>query len=1153
MSSDWPAADATPTTEAPLLAGRYQLLEKLGQGGMGTVFRARDANLERPVAIKMLPEGSAPDADAVARFRREARALARLSHPGIIQAHDSGEEAGRPFLVMELVEGLSLARELADKGRIPPTRAADYGQQAALALHHAHQHRLIHRDVKPSNLLLSADGRVRLLDLGLARFLLDQIGEAQLTRTGTGMGTPDYCAPEQFRDAHKADARSDVYALGCTLYHLIAGRVPFPGSSFSEKVEAHETKEASPLEELCPEVPVGLALAVRRMMAKCPADRFASMAEVAGALTPYVAGSSASSRQIRNTSTWTGAQLVTMTALPRRRRLVALALAGAAMAVLLLAGVVGIVGFMVGAFRPDAAQVAQLPHSQPEGAPKTDTPGDMPKAPAKADDPNVLTVSQKKEDGGKYRTINEALAEVKPGQTIRVLDSGTYAEALALTRASQYSAVTLEAPRRATLSIPGGTHVGVQIINVPGLVLSGFRVRADGAVRGLIAVAGQVTGVTLEDLDLHLPAGQNCTGVSLESLRPEPGKPPVSVRHCSFRGGDIGLRLSGVPDPSTGVVIRENMFTGTSRALMVLGEVSRVCVVANRFLGASDCALHMGTVDEKTDGLLLANNSFLECKIALRLADTAPKGKRVRFANNLVLGAGQLDMRFVEWTGKADDPGKPGDGKAVARSWRIDHNWREVKEPPAADSFARGWVPPDPKNGDVRQDEIKGVSRDPKSPEFLRPARDSPLATEGAGNEDPSLPRYVGALPPEELDPWDWDRTWRMPKDAQLLTVSKESSGGGKYRTINDALKDAKPWATIRVLDSATYWEGITLDQKEVHEGLSLEAPGRATILLANSARQALLIRDVAHVRIVGLRVVEAEGSKGQLTRCLAQVQGVCPGVRLQRLELRPASASTVAVSLQEVTGSVDQPVCVERCRVEGASLGEGIVVSGSRLASAEPSRYLALRDNRVATVLRGIHLQWSLSDVQVTGNLICQCAQEAIGIQNLPSAAGRLLLANNTLFDSACGVRGWLDSSYELKAGQCDVCNNLTLQNAVADMTVCVSQDGALGWPSQDKAKAAGDLWTFACNWRDLSGTRPVVPLGRRDRKLDSDVRLQRNPSQPNFLRAPADSLLAAGGAGKDDPSLPNYVGALPPEGAEAWDWDRTWRSRVKMTGKKE
>src|SRR5262249_37008517 len=180
--------------------------------------------------------------------QREARALAKLAHPGIVQAFDSDSDDGRHFLVMEYVEGQSLADLLREKGPVSPGRAADYVHQAALALQHAHEKGLIHRDVKPSNLLLARPGRqVKLLDLGLARFLQDQILDPNRTREGVGMGTPDYSAPEQFRDAHSADARSDLYALGCTLYHLLTGRVPFPGSSLSEKYKAHCEKEPTPL------------------------------------------------------------------------------------------------------------------------------------------------------------------------------------------------------------------------------------------------------------------------------------------------------------------------------------------------------------------------------------------------------------------------------------------------------------------------------------------------------------------------------------------------------------------------------------------------------------------------------------------------------------------------------------------------------------------------------------------------------------------------------------------------------------------------------------------------------------------------------------------------------------------------------------------
>src|SRR5262249_51788057 len=158
------------------------------------------------------------------------------------------------------------------------------------ALQHAHEKGLVHRDLKPSNLLVTPQRRVKVLDLGLARFLQDQLDDGTLTREGVGLGTPDYAAPEQFQDARSADVRSDIYALGSTLYPLLTGRVPSPGSSLEEKCRAHAQDDPTPVEELCPEMPARLALIVRAMMAKRPADRFQSAQEVADALAPYVAG-----------------------------------------------------------------------------------------------------------------------------------------------------------------------------------------------------------------------------------------------------------------------------------------------------------------------------------------------------------------------------------------------------------------------------------------------------------------------------------------------------------------------------------------------------------------------------------------------------------------------------------------------------------------------------------------------------------------------------------------------------------------------------------------------------------------------------------------------------------------------------------------------
>jgi serine/threonine protein kinase len=345
-----------------VLAGRYLIRQKLGAGAMGTVHLATDRKLDRAVAIKVLPAQSVTDVGAVARFQREAKALAKLSHPNIIQAYDSDQDAGRQFLVMEYAEGTNLAELVRDKGRVPPSLAADYVYQAALGLQNAHEKGLVHRDLKPGNLLVTSHGQVKILDLGLARFLQDQVGDATLTREGTGMGTPDYMAPEQFHDARHVDARSDIYSLGCTLYHLIAGRVPFPGTSMSEKYAAHEQQEPPPLEEFRPDVPAGLSLAVQRMMAKRPADRFQSAREVAEAVFPHVAGSSHAILHIKATASWHGSQLglsVVPIRVRRRRQLIV----GSAVTASALA-VVALVLWAGGAFRqnpPDGDGDANQP------------------------------------------------------------------------------------------------------------------------------------------------------------------------------------------------------------------------------------------------------------------------------------------------------------------------------------------------------------------------------------------------------------------------------------------------------------------------------------------------------------------------------------------------------------------------------------------------------------------------------------------------------------------------------------------------------------------------------------------------------------------------------------------------------------------------
>jgi len=277
----------------PIVLGEYELLEELGRGGMGRVFLARHTRLDRVVALKLLPKSRLGDPQAMARFEREMRAIGRLSHPRIVHAYDAREIDGQPALVMEFVDGFDLAELVR---RVVPLRvldACELARQAALALQCAHEHGLVHRDVKPSNLILSRAGEVKLLDLGLSRLCAETATGEELTGPELFMGTADYIAPEQARDSHAVDGRADIYSLGCTLYKLLTGRPPFSGPEYRgafDKLTAHVSKPAPPVRNDAPEVPDELAAVLARMLAKRPEDRYATPGEVAAALEPFCVG-----------------------------------------------------------------------------------------------------------------------------------------------------------------------------------------------------------------------------------------------------------------------------------------------------------------------------------------------------------------------------------------------------------------------------------------------------------------------------------------------------------------------------------------------------------------------------------------------------------------------------------------------------------------------------------------------------------------------------------------------------------------------------------------------------------------------------------------------------------------------------------------------
>jgi eukaryotic-like serine/threonine-protein kinase len=269
-----------------VISGKYRLLEHLGRGGMGDVYLCEHIRMGRKVALKVLPRAQAEDPASLERFNREAKAVARLDHPHIVRAHDIDHEDKLHFLVLEFVDGCNLHDFVRKNGTLPPGRAAHYIRQAALGLEHAHKARLVHRDMKPGNLILDRQGTVKLLDMGLARFFEDTPAFVEKFEAGYIIGTADYVAPEQINDGN-VDVRADIYSLGGTFYYLLVGKSPFQDGTTAQKMIWHQVRQPKSLRLLRPDVPEGLVQIIEKMMAKEASRRYQTPAEVAAALEEY--------------------------------------------------------------------------------------------------------------------------------------------------------------------------------------------------------------------------------------------------------------------------------------------------------------------------------------------------------------------------------------------------------------------------------------------------------------------------------------------------------------------------------------------------------------------------------------------------------------------------------------------------------------------------------------------------------------------------------------------------------------------------------------------------------------------------------------------------------------------------------------------------
>jgi serine/threonine protein kinase len=665
--------------------GTYEVLGVLGRGAMGIVLKALDKALHRTVAIKVLSPQLASSPKARRRFLREARAAAGINHPNVVTIHAVEEQAGIPYLVMEYVRGHTLRDRIKTSSPLNLTSILRVSAQIADGLAAAHEHGVVHRDVKPGNILLE-DGieRVKVSDFGLATVVMDA---SQLTSAGRTVGTPAYMSPEQVAGS-RVDGRSDLFSLGCVMYAMVARKSPFRGTHALEV--AHKILEHTPppLCECDPSVPGFLSEIVDRLLEKDPERRYQSAGVVRDMLRAHLTAA-ASEEPVSRTAIEPRPQRGRS-----RRRLVFASLA------FLTVLLIGAVAVSVWLWRRD---IEPLPGPSVEVV-----------SPSR-----VLTVAQSGD--ADFASLGVALRRCSPRTTVRVLDDATYREALVVNNPATCRGLTLEAKQGATLAPPVGFSSALRISNTPDVTVRGLAVQT-AVSQFAILIEGKAEGVTLENVTCTQSEDTQWANVYLAEGAHGSPENPITIRSCVFESSFVGIMIQGGADrAAASVEVENNRFTGRAKHHVMLHEAIEGIVIRGNVFEDEGQGVRVSLSAYSPSGRIrIGNNTFYGKGPWLSL--TNPElAEDVVVYNNLVLGSESIGHQ--EWL-------------AGLAQWSFHNN---VWEPSGdTDVDAARQV------AELRED-VGLLSRERDDANFLHPIPGSPLGTGGAGG---ALPEYVGAFPP---------------------------------------------------------------------------------------------------------------------------------------------------------------------------------------------------------------------------------------------------------------------------------------------------------------------------------------------------------------------------------------------------------------------